>query len=239
MEVMMSTFPPVIFSLSLSLSFSLSSFRCPSVSLCAFSRSFIHLIIHSAKFAPSLLLSVVLQLTSFFGFPVSCYLHTPISHSLISWLLINFPSLLMGRNFCIVYHSSAFFCFVLNLSLPLHYMFIFFRLLCVSFFLSFAFLLLLSNQTTVLLLSSLLQCIIVINKKKPPRSTIAITNVLCWCHVSCSFFFFFTCQCLYKTCSQNKWIFFFFKSRGPRVSRNGKKVFESPPNVDDGFGDQS
>lgn len=31
----------------------------------------------------------------------------------------------------------------------------------------------------------------------------------------------------------------FFKSRGPRVSRNGKKVFESPPNVDDGFGDQS
>ena len=27
----------------------------------------------------------------------------------------------------------------------------------------------------------------------------------------------------------------FFKSRGPRVSRNGKKVFESPPNVDDGL----
>ena len=118
MEVMMNTFPTVIFSLSLSL----PSFHCPSVSLCAFSRSFIHLIIHSAKFAPSLL-SVVLQLTFFLAF-LSHVISIPRSPSLISWLPINFPSLLMGRNFCIVYHSSTFFCFGLVTATPLYVYFL-------------------------------------------------------------------------------------------------------------------
>ena len=161
MEVMMSTFPPVIFSLSLSL----SSFHCPSVSLCAFSRSFIHLIIHSAKFAPSLL-SVVLQLTFFLAF-LSHVISIPRSPTVLSpgCQSTSPPSSWVETFASSIIHQLSF---VLDLSLPLHYMFIFFRLLCVSFFLSFAFLLLLSNQTTVLLLSSLLQCIIVINKKKPP-----------------------------------------------------------------------
>ena len=53
------------------------------------------------------------------------------------------------------------------------------------------------------------------------------------------FFSFLLASVFIKLVRKINGILFFFKSRGPRVSRNGKKVFESPPNVDDGFGDQS
>jgi len=141
---------------------SFSSFHGPSVSM--FFRSFIPLIIHSAKFVPLLLSSC--NVTFCFGFPVSCYHHTPALKSfflVVSNQLFTPPSSYLTGGWKLMHRLSFITFFGLVTAMPLYFYISFDFSLSLSFFLHLATTI---DSTTVLLLSTL-QCIIII-KKKPP-----------------------------------------------------------------------